>query len=695
MNNNNEIVRQIKKFKQVLKQGGKKKNKYFLGKTFSAKLFIKLCSKVVDTSIICLEILNFEQENRTKEDIETVLPWMKELKYFYEYISMKETEETKKEILKRIIWVLYRKIFYKNTIIKKIDDNNRLICVILEGFLIKLDLIFYREVLSLEEYLIYLIKMEILEEKEIINKCKFLNKSFVDIDTDSIKDFCCKNNNIYDYETMKAKALKELIQYDIIFPIKKKFNEQNQNKRLKSIDNYLEIFLFKSSPKALHDKTRAYYNFYLGKYVKNGIIKKGQYIGSFLKEDIKDHSRYISKEKCIVGLINKEKCYSEKLYQLYTQKMIRIFSDIKNKFFIFHHIQDDIFYQKYVPYMHYHKYVKGEKIFCQSSIYEGIFLLTKGTIKISVNTSIDEMKNIMTYLTYSLNNFNEYVSGFNTQELAQNNLKNKLTSDKNEINNLYSKKEEYELMKIKEFNILGTNETYEHKTELYNFTAECESDSAILYFFPKNHLLNLLNKEKMVYNCLIELVEFRIRDLIWKMKRYTKEFERGIKYHKNNNFVKTFSDYIQKESINSKIIHRNDRNELTNKINNMFLTRNDFNRNLFSNNNKLFYTSKTNLDEEIKIKNIKKLFNENEKNKEGFYTTRKTKIDFRKNKNLIIPTIHSVSRNKRKEYYTSRSQAKTGSIKYMPDIFPFIVIDSFTCLIWRRAAAFIKRWRSA
>ena len=35
--------------------------------------------------------------------------------------------------------------------------------------------------------------MEILNEKEIIDKCKLLNKSFIDIDTNSIEEFCIKN----------------------------------------------------------------------------------------------------------------------------------------------------------------------------------------------------------------------------------------------------------------------------------------------------------------------------------------------------------------------------------------------------------------------------------------------------------------------------------------------------------------------
>ena len=301
---------------------------------------------------------------------------------------------------------------------------------------------------------------------------------------------------------MKEQALKELKEYGMIFPKKAKA-KKNQNNKFKSLDNYLKIFLSKSNPKTLHDKTKAYFNFYLGKYVKNGTIKKGQYIGSFLKEEIKDSSRYIAKEKCIVGLLNKENIYTPKFHSAYIQKMIKVFSEIKNKFFIFEHIEDNIFYQNYIPYMHYHKYFKGEKIFLQNSIYEGIYLLIKGSIKISLNTSIDEMHNSMTYLTFSLNNFNDYISGFKTDELTQLNLKNCLLNQNKEMKYLYSKKDDYDLMTIKEYNIIGTNEAYEHQTELYNFTAECISDSAVLYFFPKKYLNILLSKEKKMYIILI------------------------------------------------------------------------------------------------------------------------------------------------------------------------------------------------
>ena len=677
MHNNDDIKRQIKNFKDIIKQGKKTKSKYFLGKTFSAKLFIKLCSKIVDTSIICLEILNFEKENRTKEDINTVLPWMKNLYYFYEFISMKETEESKKEILKQLIWLLYRKIFYRNSIIKKIDDINNFLYIVLEGYLIKIDLVLYRESLSLEEYLQYLIKMEIMNENEIINKCKILNKSFADINTNTIKEFCDKSGDLYDYYSLKEKAMKELIECGVIFPKKSKkgINNENQDYKIESIDSYLKIFIFNANPKASHDIAKAYYNFYLGKYVKNGIMKKGQYIGSFLKEEMKDNSKYIAKEKCIVGVFNKEKNYPNKLYNAYIEKMIRIFMDIKHKFVMFHSIQDDIFYKKYVPYMHYRKYVKGEKIFLQNSMYEGIFLLTNGTIKICVNISIDEMKNLMTNLTYSLNNFKDYVSSFDNDKFKQKGMTSCLDNIPKDLNDLFFKRDEYELVTIKEYNIIGTNETYNPKTQIYNFTCECTSESAVLYFFPKIYLHNLLNKEKEVYNSFIHLVEFRIKDIIWKMKKHITVFEREIKHHK---FISTKgnNNLIDKEKNKNKIISRNEKNIFNN---NLFLTKNDTNKIQTIYDDHLLSTPKPNYNRGIKIKNIKKLLHENEKNKEGKNNMEiNKKTNFRKKNNLNIPLISTNRRKEKNEHNISKSQVKQTKIKNLPEIFPYIILDTMT-----------------
>ena len=322
--------------------------------------------------------------------------------------------------------------------------------------------------------------------------------------------------------------------------------------------------------------------------------------------------------------------------------------------------------------MHYKKFFKGEKIFLQNSFYEGIFLLTDGTIKISTNISIDEMKNLMTNLTYSLNNFQDYVSSFNTEKIAQQNTDKDLHNIPKDLNDLFYKRDAYDLVTIKEYNIIGTNETYNSKTQLYNFTCECISDSCVVYFYPKSHLNNLLNKEKEVYNSFIHLVEFRIKDIIWKMKKHISIFEREIKYQKFNR-VKTINNYIEKENIKHKIISRNEKYTLNK---NIFLTNNNINQiqTLYSNN--LIYDSKSYFNSDIKVKNIKKIFIENEKNKESNNTERNNRINFRNKNKLKIPLIFSNTKKEKNEHNVSKSQIKLGKNKYMPNIFPYIIIDS-------------------
>ena len=73
---------------------------------------------------------------------------------------------------------------------------------------------------------------------------------------------------------------------------------------------------------------------------------------------------------------------------------------------------------------------------------------------------------------------------------------------------LYSELNNYYLMTIKENSILGTNESYDHQTEIYNFSAECISDEAVLYFLPKEILNLIINKELNVYSSLVQLVEY-------------------------------------------------------------------------------------------------------------------------------------------------------------------------------------------
>lgn len=674
MKNKNDSKRK-KYFRDIIRMGATKKQ-HFLGRTFSTKFFLKFCSDLVKPSFICFQILTYEPENRTKEDIEKASPWLENLDYFYKFISLKETEENTQSLLNKLTWVLYRKVFKENYILKRAGEKIKVFNLILQGNILKLDIVIYRQILSLEEYLIYLIKMKLLKEKEILNKCKLLNKSFIDISEKSIKSFCIKYK-INNYKSMKLEAIKDLNKLGM--NIKEDIEEEeliNEEISYKSTDNYLKIFTIQINPKRQHEQSKAYYNFYLAKYQENGNLNDGFFFGNFLKDEIKENSTYISQDRCNIAILNKEKHYNDELYESILNKKKKIFHEIKHNFFIFHHIPENTFCDNYASFMVYKKYHKGDKIFIQNSCYEGIFLIDKGEIKISVNTSVDDLYDLMTYLTFGLNGFSEYVSGFTSKDYANDQinqqnqrLKSHHTLDQETVK-LYIEKNNYDLMTVKEYNIIGTNESYDHKTGIYNCTAECVSNEVILYFLPKENLNILLNREKMVYNSLIQLVEFRIKNIIWKIKDYIKNSENKINKIKSkrvrlkeNFHLETDSNKNNSNNDNMIILKNNSAKKFSN-----IIKRNDLHINF----------SKSNFVTNNKFKN---LLLTQESTNDKIYTYRNTQTKYILNSIPKIPIINK-EKNKSNDYknkiYKYTFSKSNKIIKNsIPETFPYLIMDSF------------------
>jgi CRP-like cAMP-binding protein len=337
--------------------------------------------------------------------------------------------------------------------------------------------------------------------------------------------------------------------------------------------------------------------------------------------------------------------------------------------------------------MVYKRYFKGEKIFFQNSFYEGIYLIKSGEVKISVNISIDEMYNLITYLTFALNKYNDYVSGFTSKDyindqIQQQNLRIKSHNGlDNEEGKLYAETKNYPLMIIKEYNILGTNESFDHQTEIYNFEAECISDEAILYFLPKENLNKIIKKEKMVYSSLIQLIEFRIKNIIWKVKNYIKLFE--------NKMVKLKAKKMKTKK-NILLNIENDNNDY--KTNNVNITENNSVKNIINGLQKKMIIShnysKSNIIQNIKYKNI--FLSQENKNinfNDMIYSYRKTT-----NNNIMqsisytpkIPkVINSVKKSRINEFNNTikqfpSSQSKKNLRKCMPEKFPYLVMDLFS-----------------
>ena len=289
------------------------KEKIFnLRRTFCTKLFIKLTSKIIFPDLY-LYILKFEYNNRTDEDIEKVIPKILNLKALNEYIIYRENKMSNDYYL--MIKELAKISFYqrkpKNSIINKSNEDCNKFFYILNGSLYKFNLIFKKEKISIEEYLVYILKMKFIQEKQILDKCNVLNKTYINIDIDNIKLFF-EQNKEYNYKQLKLKAKKELISEGFLI---------NNNNKIKicTFESYINIGKFQIKERN-DDKAITKYYIYIGQYEKIKTLEKGDIINDLSLNENNEENIYISKEDTDIAFINKSDIEKSLLNKFIQQK---------------------------------------------------------------------------------------------------------------------------------------------------------------------------------------------------------------------------------------------------------------------------------------------------------------------------------------------------------------------------------------
>ena len=536
----------------------------FTSSTFNSKLFLKLTGHFIHPSIVCVQTLKYEMENRKLSDIERALPWLKTFQDLMNFINLEETPESSHKLLIELTWSLFYRYYKKNIIFKKAAEKGEFIFILLTGKMLKLNMVFKREYLTVEEYLIYLFKMKLTRENEILKRCRQLNSFYADIDGQNLMKFC-KENPQFNYNELKEIAIKEI--NELGFKIED-FQDNKTNKCIHSIDNYLKIAEVKKNTKNINN-ILATPKLYIGSYEKVGYITKGMAIGNLTNETFIDDSTYITVDNSDVLYLNKKNSNLNKIYEMIKEKKKRILSGIKNSFFIFRNITDYSYINEIIPYFQYKLFHKGDKIFLQDSLNEGIYLLKTGKVELYFNSSLMEISTYISNIKNSLKDFKLFSSNlkmFKDQNLEETESL-KSTIDKKSIqekSHLYSSNR-YDISTIEESSIFGTNELYNYKTDLYYFTAECVSNEAIIYFLPKKYLYVLLLKENPVYLAMAEMVESRAKLLVEKMKLILKQYEikrfkiKNINEIKEDNKMKTFTIFNNyRNSVNN--LRRNNNN---------------------------------------------------------------------------------------------------------------------------------------
>ena len=537
----------IKKIKSQKKENENlRKLSKKLGQTFLCKLVLKLTAKMY-LPAFNLQILRYQTCDRSNEEITKVMPWFKTKGIFNFYINIKE--ENNKNNNLQIIFDIASQAFYKYkkkfSIIKKSNEDINNFYLIFNGTIQKLNLVFKKVKISIENYLLYLYKMLILKENQILKKCFELNKAVINIDINNNNDVIyIKNDVIYNLKKIKNKALNELINEGFIIQ-KKKIG-------IASIDKFIELSEFNNIE---NRDTYKGYSLYVGKYIKDGILKKGDFIGDLSRNENYENSSYVCINDSDIVVLDKK--YTQKLkFKLYDyihSKIRNIFSQIKSKFYFLKDVSTQYCLDNITPLITYKTYKKGEKIIEEFSTYEGIYLIVKGKIKLSLSQTYQELSNTLSNLINANSHFKDYaykalgnldiVNEFNLGHII-NNKKNKkikisLDSDNdididNNENELFSSnkyKESFkglndiQLYTLEDGDALGFHELIDFKTGLYNFSAECISDESTLLFINKNDFNALLEKKMEILKNVIQLVEKRAKLLIGKIMEYKNRYK--------------------------------------------------------------------------------------------------------------------------------------------------------------------------
>lgn len=94
---------------------------------------------------------------------------------------------------------------------------------------------------------------------------------------------------------------------------------------------------------------------------------------------------------------------------------------------------------------------------------------------------------------------------------------------------------------LSEGDIVGLNELFDYKTELYNFTAECASDEVHLFFLSKKNFSNIMEKENNIMNNVIQLIDLKAKALIGKINNYRYDYRNNVINTLNNKKFKNKS----------------------------------------------------------------------------------------------------------------------------------------------------------
>ena len=435
--------------------------------------------------------------------------------------------------------------YQKSQFIKHPYDSDDYFYMVFSGDVAKIDIKYNRLYISFKDYLNHLIKLKLLGEDHIYTKCIKINKNVFPFEEDI---------NVLTTDEIKIDHYQELIG-----SIKEKINHSpwlNNINIINNIDDFLNLY----NPETNKTKSAfigrlTKYPAYMPFYTFDKILDPVSFIGQLTRpKGIKILSSYICLSISDIFYIEKKEIDKNNiLYNLFQR---RVSEDVIKKLFEGHFLFQDtdksFLIKNYSKFFYVQRLVKGQKLIQQNTPFEGIYFINSGMFQLKTLRNYNELNDLQFSILHAIDNFPKSIKDYQVKfnDLQKQNNKNESKK------NIFEGLSQFQISKFTElrnisFNsyispdVIGLNDIYDYKTGLNNFSVECISNEAEVYFLPNEIATSMLTNES-INSKVGEIVGKQCILHINRIRKYKEYFEQLVQFeanaYKENN--KTYNNNI-------------------------------------------------------------------------------------------------------------------------------------------------------
>ena len=465
-----------------------------------------------------------QDNNRTRVFSEKIAQYLEIIPEFVDYLNEDNSNLKHRFFVEIGRYIEYQK-YQKGSIIQHACEGDKIFYMLFTGKILKLNIKYKNIYMSLKEYILFLTKLYILNEKFLYNDCIKKNQSVFPIkeNIDIIK-FGTKIK-LFDFK----EELKNIIKMKEEILMNNHYD--NKNKMTNNINVNDVLLLYNQNVQNeknyfLNDEMKFIVNlpfFYIDK-----IIEPLSFLGNLNKNrGIKIFSSFICLNTCDIFYLDKSiiKAGDEELYNLINRKKSeKITNMLFKNHFLFKDTELTFLSKNYSKYFEVMNISRGNIIIHQGNAYDGVFFVIKGTLELKSLRSYNELTDLKYCIlnNIDLKKINQEKSDkFKDKRKA--NIINKLIH-----NPLFVKKsnqkQEIIFGTFSENEIIGLNDLYDKKNGIYNFSVKCFSKEAELFFVPKE-IFNSLMTNQDISDKIKSLLEEKNKILLLKIKKFKDLFE--------------------------------------------------------------------------------------------------------------------------------------------------------------------------